>query len=139
MRAPSVVRALILLLAPAIAQDQAKPAPEAKKPEPLRFCSSKGVVPPCAKYGPKPIRETMVDPEYSEEAREKKFTGTVVMSIIVETDGTVSDVTFQKKAGHGLDEKALEAVRNWRFEPGKLDDNTPVRTKLQITMTFRLH
>ena len=120
-------------------QDQPQAPPQPKKQEPLRVCS-KEVAPPCAKVAPKGKRGTIVDPEYSEEARAKKISNaTVVMWVVVETDGSVGKVTIESKAGYGLDEKAIEAIKQWRFESGRLDDNTPVPVKLRVTMNFRLY
>ena len=78
-----------------------------------------------------------VDPEYSEEARKAKYSGSVMLSIVVGTDGLASDVQVVKSLGMGLDEKAIEAVKKWRFKPG-LNKGVPVRVKAQIEVNFRL-
>jgi TonB family protein len=78
-----------------------------------------------------------VDPEYSEEARKAKYQGTVVIRLTVNSDGTSSDIEVITPLGMGLDEKAVEAVRRWRFRPARRG-MAPVATSAQIEVTFRL-
>jgi periplasmic protein TonB len=78
-----------------------------------------------------------VDPEYSEEARKAKYSGSVMLSIVVNTDGKAEDVKVVKSLGMGLDEKAIEAVMKWRFTPGK-NKGVPVKVRAQIEVNFRL-
>ncbi len=78
-----------------------------------------------------------VDPEYSEEARKAKYSGAVMLSIVVNTDGHADNITVVKSLGMGLDEKAIEAVERWRFRPGA-KDGAPVRVRAQIEVNFRL-
>jgi periplasmic protein TonB len=78
-----------------------------------------------------------VDPEYSEEARKAKYSGSVMLAIIVNTDGKAEDIRVVKSLGMGLDEKAIEAIQKWRFSPGK-NKGVPVRVKAQIEVNFRL-
>ena len=67
-----------------------------------------------------------VNPEFSEKARQAKFQGRCVLSIIIEQDGTPSNIRVVSKLGMGLDEKAIEAVKQWRFQPA-MKDGHPVR------------
>ena len=78
------------------------------------------------------------DPEYSEEARKAKFQGTCVLWVVVGADGKPRDIRVARTLGLGLDEKAIEAVKTWRFEPGKKDDK-PVATMINVEVTFRLY
>ncbi len=78
-----------------------------------------------------------VDPEYSEEARKAKYSGSVMLSIVVNTDGKAEDIKVVKSLGMGLDEKAIEAVQKWRFTPGK-NKGQPVKVRAQIEVNFRL-
>jgi TonB family protein len=81
---------------------------------------------------------SQVDPQYSEKARKAKFNGICVLSIIVEPDGTPSNVVVKTSLGMGLDEKAIEAVKKWRFQPA-MKDGHPVRYgPLAIEISFRL-
>ncbi len=89
-----------------------------------------GVSAPRAIYAP--------DPEYSEEARKAKYQGTVTLWVVVGPDGLTKDLRVMRSLGLGLDEKAMEAVRNWRFEPA-MKDRRPVAVQLNIEVSFRLY
>jgi TonB family protein len=78
-----------------------------------------------------------VQPQYSREARLVKFQGTVVLQVTIQTDGSVGDVRVQNPLGLGLEVKAVEAVRQWRFQPG-MKDGVPVPVRAQIEVNFRL-
>ncbi len=78
-----------------------------------------------------------VEPEYSEEARKAKFQGTVVLSCEVTERGVCQNVKVLRALGLGLDEKAIEAVRKWKFRPG-VKDGRPVTVLAQIEVNFRL-
>ncbi len=78
------------------------------------------------------------DPEYSEEARKAKYQGTVVLWVVVGPDGRPKDIRVQRTLGMGLDEKAVEAVRTWKFEPARLNGN-PVAVQINVEVNFRLY
>lgn len=78
-----------------------------------------------------------VEPEYSEEARKAKYSGSVLLSIIVNTDGKAEEIRVVKSLGMGLDEKAVEAVQKWRFKPGR-NKGVPVKVRAQVEVNFRL-
>ncbi len=78
------------------------------------------------------------EPEYSEEARKAKFQGTVVLSVVVGPDGRTHDIRVRRSLGLGLDEKAVETVRTWRFEPAR-KDGQPVPVQISIEVNFRLY
>src|SRR6266568_3842512 len=89
-----------------------------------------GVSAPKAIYAP--------EPEYSEEARKAKFQGTCVVQLVVGPDGIPHDMRVVRTLGLGLDEKAIEAVQKWRFEPGK-KDGVPVATLVNVEVQFHLY
>jgi len=78
-----------------------------------------------------------VEPEYSKEAREKKLSGNVLLSIIVGADGVPRDIKVVSPLGLGLDEKAIQAVSRWRFKPGT-KSGVPVPVKAQVEVSFKL-
>ncbi len=78
-----------------------------------------------------------VEPEYSEEARKAKYQGTVVLYVVVDERGMPRDLKVIRALGLGLDEKALEAVQQWRFRPGYLNGK-PVPVAATIEVNFRL-
>ncbi len=78
-----------------------------------------------------------VEPEYSEEARKAKYQGTVVLAIEVWQDGKAHNIRVVRSLGLGLDKKAIDAVQQWKFVPGK-KDNTPVRVRANVEVNFRL-
>ncbi|HWD98858.1 MAG TPA: energy transducer TonB [Bryobacteraceae bacterium] len=78
-----------------------------------------------------------VDPEYSDEARKAKYSGTVTLSVIVDTEGKARDIHVIKSIGMGLDEKAIEAVQKWKFRPA-MKGSTPVNVRATIEVNFRL-
>jgi len=78
------------------------------------------------------------DPEYSEEARQAKYQGTVILWVVIGADGHARDVRVQRALGMGLDEKAIDAVRNWRFVPA-MKGGHPVAVQVNIEVNFRLY
>jgi TonB family protein len=78
------------------------------------------------------------DPEYSEEARKAKYQGTCVLWLIVGPDGKPRDIKVARALGMGLDQKAIEAVRNWKFEPAMLNGK-PVAVQINVEVNFRLY
>jgi periplasmic protein TonB len=88
-----------------------------------------GVSIPRAIYSP--------EPEFSEEARRSKYQGEVTLLATITADGRTRDLQVVRSLGMGLDEKALEAVRTWRFEPAK-KDGRPVAVQMNIIVSFHL-
>jgi TonB family protein len=84
---------------------------------------------------PRVLREVRAD--YTEEARRRSVTGEVVLEIVVRHDGTVGDVKVKQRLGSGLDERAIEAVRQWRFAPATRQ-GTPVDVIVEVAVEFRL-
>jgi len=78
------------------------------------------------------------DPEYTEEARRAKMQGTCVLWLIVDSQGRPRDVRVVRGLGYGLDGKALEAVRQWRFQPS-LKDGKPVDVQISVEVAFHLY
>ncbi len=89
-----------------------------------------GVTAPHLIYGP--------EPEFSEEARKAKYQGTVVLQVVVGTDGRTHNIRVAQSLGMGLDEKAIEAIREWKFEPSR-KDGVPVAVRVDIEIDFHLY
>jgi TonB family protein len=84
-----------------------------------------------------PVPLYQVEPEYSEEARKAKFQGTVVLEIVIDERGYPTNFKIPNPLGLGLDEKAVEAVRQWRFRPG-MKNGKPVAVVARVEVNFRL-
>ncbi|MGZ3437963.1 MAG: TonB family protein, partial [Polyangia bacterium] len=78
-----------------------------------------------------------VEAVYPADAERAGLGGTVTLELIVDADGRVSDATVLAPAGHGFDESALAAVRQFRFSPG-LADGKPVPVKITYRYAFTL-
>jgi periplasmic protein TonB len=84
---------------------------------------------------PSILRE--VKPDYTEEGRRRNIEGDVVVEIVVRSDGTVSNVKLLRGLGAGLDERAIDAVRQWRFNPAHRY-GTPVDVIVEVAVEFKL-
>jgi periplasmic protein TonB len=85
---------------------------------------------------PKPIYSP--EPEFSEEARKAKYQGLVGLNVVVGPDGRIHSAQVVKSLGMGLDEKAIETVRLWKFDPAK-KDGRPVAVAVYIEVDFHLY
>lgn len=82
---------------------------------------------------PRLLRE--VKAEYTDEARRRGMTGDVVLEIVVRRDGSVGDVKVLQGLGAGLDQRAIAAVRQWRFDPARLR-GAPVDVIVEVAVEF---
>ncbi|HET7697147.1 MAG TPA: energy transducer TonB [Vicinamibacterales bacterium] len=88
-----------------------------------------GITPPAI------VRE--VKPDYTEEGRRRHIEGDVVLEIVVRSDGNVGSVKLVQGLGAGLDQRAIDAVRQWRFSPAKRY-GVPVDVIVEVAMEFKL-
>jgi periplasmic protein TonB len=79
-----------------------------------------------------------VDPEFSEEARKAKYQGTCTLMLIVDSNGHPTNIRVANSLGMGLDEKAIEAAKKWRFEPAQ-KDGRPVAVEIALEVDFHLY
>lgn len=79
-----------------------------------------------------------VDPEFSDEARRAKYQGVCVVSVIVDAQGNPQHVHVIRPLGMGLDEKAIEAVRQYKFKPAMYQGH-PVPVEVDIEVNFRIY
>ena len=84
---------------------------------------------------PRLLRE--VKAQYTDEARRKSITGDVLLEIVIKADGSVGDVKVLRGLGAGLDERAVAAVRNWRFAPARRL-GAPVDVIVEVEVEFSL-
>jgi len=94
------------------------------------FRLGKGMTPPRAIYNP--------EPEFSEEARKAKYQGLCTLEVVVDTNGRPTNIRVVGALGMGLDEKAIEAVKNWRFEPA-MKDGHPIAVAVNLEIDFHLY
>ena len=84
---------------------------------------------------PKVVRQ--VKPAYTAEARRAGIQGVVGLECVVEKDGRPGEIRVARALDPGLDEEAVKALRQWRFEPGR-KDGKPVRVRVELEMTFTI-
>jgi protein TonB len=84
---------------------------------------------------PRLLRE--VKAEYTEEARRRSLSGDVLLEIVVRSDGSVGDVRLLRGLGAGLDQRAVQAVRQWRFDPARRR-GAPVDVLVEVAVEFIL-
>jgi TonB family protein len=84
-----------------------------------------------------PTLLTKVDPDYSEEARKARLQGTVLLRIEVDTQGRAQHINVTQSLGLGLDERAVDAVKKWKFLPGKVNGK-PAPVIAYVEVNFRL-
>jgi TonB family protein len=77
--------------------------------------------------------------EFSDEARRAKYQGVCIIGLIVDAQGNPQDVHVVRALGMGLDEKAMEAVRKYKFKPAMKDGRTPVPVFINVEVNFRLY
>jgi len=86
---------------------------------------------------PRPLNT--VEAEFSDEARRAKYQGVVLVGLIVDAQGNPQNVHIVRTLGMGLDEKALEAVRKYKFKPAMKDGKIPVPVPITVEVNFRLY
>src|SRR5262249_3652076 len=78
-----------------------------------------------------------VEPQYTDEARDAKYQGTVVVSATIQKDGTIKVDKVLRELDYGLTEKAVEALQQWKFKPG-MRNGEAVAVSLKIEVNFNL-
>ena len=108
--------------------DGSKDGPGGESDSALRYRA--GVTQPTCAYCP--------DPQYTDEAREAKVQGKVTLRVLVSADGRAAQIRIVQGIGLGLDERAAEAVRGWKFVPARDAGRRAVPTWVTIEAVFRL-
>jgi TonB family protein len=86
-----------------------------------------------------PVLIHSVEAEFSDEARRAKYQGVCLVSIIVDRNGVPQNPRVVRPLGMGLDEKALEAIKQYRFKPAMKDGKTAVPVMINVEIDFRLY
>lgn len=84
-----------------------------------------------------PVVIHMTTPKYSEEARVKRFSGKVLVSLIVDTNGMPTKVHVLRRVGMGLDDEAVDAVKQYRFKPATRNGR-PVAVYVNVEVNFQI-
>jgi periplasmic protein TonB len=85
---------------------------------------------------PRPLNQP--EAEFSEEARKARYQGTCLVGMVVGTDGIPRNVRVLSSLGMGLDEKAIEVAKKYRFEPATKDGH-PVAVEIAVEVDFHLY
>lgn len=104
--------------------------PATPNPAKQAFRVGGGVSAPRTIYSP--------SPSYSKEAKSAKYQGTCVLRLIVGADGLPYEIRVVRGLGNGLDEKAIEAVQKWKFDPAR-KNGQPVPVMINVEVQFRLY
>lgn len=86
-----------------------------------------------------PVPLNTPEAEYTDQARKVHIEGQEMITIIVDTNGVPQRARVVRRLGYGLDEKAIEAVRKYRFRPATLDKTVPVPVLITIAVNFTLY
>ena len=85
----------------------------------------------------RPVKLSAPQPQYTEEARRARVQGVVIVQAIIDCDGFVASTTVLKGLPMGLSEAAVDAIRQWRFQPAR-QDGRAVMVYYNLTVNFRL-
>lgn len=78
------------------------------------------------------------DPQYTDEAREAKLQGRVTLRVLVGTDGRASQIQLMQGIGMGLDDRAVQSIRSWKFTPAHDATRRAVPSWITIEVIYRL-
>ena len=112
---------------PTVVSQESKPDEVAKDNTPR--AGKNGIGMPVCVYCP--------PPKYSKKARADKLQGSVLLNVIVTVEGKATNITLVKGLGEGLDEKAIEAVKSWKFKPATDSAGNRVAAVVPIQVSFR--
>ena len=85
-----------------------------------------------------PVLLSAPDPQYTEAARNAKLSGNVIVAMLVDQNGQTQNVHVVQGLGNGLDDKAVEAVQQYKFKPATLNGE-PVPVNLRVEVNFRVY
>jgi periplasmic protein TonB len=117
----------VVMAMPGVIDAQQPAGPKADPPR----AGINGVTSPQCIYCPQP--------DYSQKVRKAKIEGVVLLDVTVTTDGQIANPVVLKGPDVGLNNKALEAVRNWKMKPARGPDGQPVNCRVQVEIAFHLY
>ncbi|HXE07663.1 MAG TPA: energy transducer TonB [Acidobacteriaceae bacterium] len=122
-----------------VAQPPTNTAAGTARPDP-QLAAEEAQYGPLAKIGhgvTAPVVTRQSEPEYTPEARKKKFNGTLLIGLVVDKQGRPQDVHIIRGVGMGLDENALKAVGHYRFRPA-MENGQPVAVRINVEVNFQI-
>jgi TonB family protein len=124
---------------PAVGQQPSTPTPESNPPsvQPEAAPAPDKLMHIGDRHVQKPIVISSVPPQFSEEAKHAKYSGHVLVYLFVDKEGNPTHVRVVKSEGMGLDEKAVEAVRQYKFKPATFMGQ-PVTVDLYVDVNFQI-
>ena len=135
-RNPTLKPGTFEFLPPAGAKERVEPAPApSAAAEPPAVSATKAQR--TGHYGTVPTPLSKSGPEYTQEAWDEGIEGVVVLSADIGADGGISNIRVEKSLGYGLDEKAIECLRKWRFSPAT-HDGVPENRRTAVDILFEL-
>jgi TonB family protein len=84
-----------------------------------------------------PVLIYSVAPEFAQEAKKAKIAGNVLVNLVVDQNGIPTNVRVVRGVGHGLDEKAVEAVSKYRFKPS-MEHGQAVPVEINVEVNFQI-
>jgi TonB family protein len=144
VRREFAVALLLLLPAPFVAAQQIIPStPPPGAIAPTSQAEPTDVIPPGPyKIGGRisaPVLKHRVTARYTDEARRAHYQGVCLIGLIVDAQGKPRNIHVARALGMRLDEKAIEAIREYKFKPALMDHTTPVPVQITIEVDFRLY
>jgi len=131
---PRAIFLPLLFLGAAIAQDSSPIRLSGK--DASRICHGKiSDAPDCITA---PHANYLPDPQYPEKERKARHQGTVVLTIVVGTDGLPRDIKVSRTLSPEFDKAAIDAVKKWKFTPATRDSK-PIAVEIDVEMAFRLY
>jgi TonB family protein len=128
---------LLLLSFNAVAQDTfSVSSADTDSTAPMNVCSESHppTAGPCA-APPRPL--SRIPPLYPQEARQSRIEGEVYLAVVIGEDGSTRDIRVTNSLGHGLDEAAITAVKQWKFQPATYQGKSvPVFANLHVRFTL---
>jgi TonB family protein len=124
--------------ATALQRPSSSPACEPAKPAQAPIFVDGAYVPGTGGIGV-PLCVECPNQSYSDEARAAKVSGTVLLHLIVTEEGHATNIQVKRSLGHGLDQNAVEAVRNWRFKPAVGPEGKPVPVWIDMHVDFKTY